>query len=48
MEPFMRLALLSAARSIHTIRWANALCGRVQEVALFSLEAHRAREGGYV
>ena len=38
----MRIAVLSAACSIHTARWAAALAARGHEVALFSLARHRA------
>lgn len=41
----MRIALLSAASSIHTARWANALAARGHAVALFSLERHPAPAG---
>jgi glycosyltransferase involved in cell wall biosynthesis len=37
----MRIALLSAAKSIHTIRWANVLAARGYKVALFSLYKHK-------
>jgi glycosyltransferase involved in cell wall biosynthesis len=37
----VRIALLSAAKSIHSIRWANALAQRGHKVALFSLYKHK-------
>jgi glycosyltransferase involved in cell wall biosynthesis len=37
----MRIAVLSAARSIHTVRWVNALAARGHSVELYSLGAHR-------
>lgn len=43
----MKIALLSAAKSIHTVRWANALSERGHTVALFTLTAHKARAGAY-
>lgn len=46
-KPGLKIALLSAANSIHTVRWANALCARGHEVALFSLACHRAPAGAY-
>lgn len=36
----MRIALLSAAKSVHTRRWAQALAGRGHQVALFSAAGH--------
>lgn len=41
----MRIALLSAASSVHTVRWVNALAARGHAVALFSLARHRAKPG---
>ncbi|MFT9076033.1 glycosyltransferase [Ethanoligenens sp.] len=41
----MRIALLSAASSIHTVRWANALAERGHSVRLFSLFRHAAKAG---
>lgn len=41
----MRIALLSAASSIHTVRWVCALASRGHQVALFSLARHVAKEG---
>lgn len=41
----MRIALLSAASSIHTVRWVCALAARGHQVALFSLARHAAKEG---
>lgn len=38
----MRIAVLSAARSVHTVRWVNALAARGHEVELYSLSAHKA------
>lgn len=38
----MRIAVLSAAKSIHTIKWVNALAARGHTVALYSLAAHKA------
>jgi glycosyltransferase involved in cell wall biosynthesis len=38
----MRIAVLSAAKSIHTIKWVNSLASRGHTVALFSLSAHKA------
>lgn len=38
----MRIAVLSAAKSIHTEKWVRALRQRGHEVALFSLPEHRA------
>lgn len=43
----MRIAMLSAARSVHTARWANALAERGHTVALFSLASHAAPQGAY-
>jgi glycosyltransferase involved in cell wall biosynthesis len=40
----MRIALISAAKSIHTIRWANALAERGHKVALFSLYKHKTND----
>ena len=42
MADIMRIAVLSAAKSIHTIRWVNALARRGHTVALFSLPDHKA------
>ena len=44
----MRIALLSAAKSIHTIRWANALAERGHIVALYSMLQHKSLEGVYL
>lgn len=41
----MRIAILAAAKSIHTIRWARALQSRGHVVELFSLPDHKARDG---
>lgn len=41
----MRIALLSAASSIHTVRWVCALAARGHAVALFSLARHAAKPG---
>lgn len=41
----MRIALLSAAKSIHTQRWAAALAGRGHTVALFSAAGHGSFDG---
>lgn len=41
----MRIALLSAASSIHTARWVSALAARGHAVALFSMERHSAPAG---
>jgi glycosyltransferase involved in cell wall biosynthesis len=48
MVNLMRIALLSAAKSIHSIRWANALSKRGHKVALFSLLEHKANDGIYL
>ena len=42
----MRIAVLSAALSIHTIKWVNALAGLGHTVALFSLPDHKAPYSG--
>ncbi|HCB99739.1 MAG TPA: glycosyltransferase family 4 protein, partial [Ruminococcaceae bacterium] len=41
----MRIAFLSAACSIHTVRWVNALADRGHEIALFSLLRHADKMG---
>lgn len=38
----MKILFISAANSIHTVRWVNALAEREQEVILVSLPDHRA------
>lgn len=38
----MKVLFISAANSIHTVRWVNALVERKQEVLLVSLPNHRA------
>lgn len=43
----MRIALLSSAKSIHTIKWATALSQRGHTVALFSVADHKAPSGTY-
>lgn len=43
----MRIALLSAAKSIHTQRWAAALAARGHTVAVFSVADHRAPPGSF-
>lgn len=41
----MRILFLSAANSVHTIRWVNALAERGHEVVLVSEADHKAGEG---
>lgn len=41
----MRIAVLAAARSIHTIKWVKSLAKKGHTVALFSLPDHKAPEG---
>lgn len=41
----MRILFLSAANSVHTIRWTNALAKRGHEVALVSIIDHKAQAG---
>lgn len=41
----MRIAILAAAKSIHTIRWVKALSGRGHTVELFSLPDQKAPSG---
>lgn len=43
----MRIALLSAANSIHTQKIANSLCRSGHDVTLFSLPDHHDIDGGY-
>lgn len=40
----MRVLFLSAASSIHTVRWVNALAKRKHEVVLVSLKNHQNKE----
>mgnify|MGYP000332070184 CR=1 FL=1 len=37
----MKVLFISAANSVHTVRWVNALVERKQEVILVSLPNHR-------
>lgn len=41
----MRILLISAARSVHTVRWANALCARGHKVMLAYLPEHENTGG---
>lgn len=41
----MRIAMISAAKSIHTIKWVRALKRRGHTVALYSLPNHKAPAG---
>lgn len=41
----MRIAVLSAANSVHTVRWVSALAERGHQVALYSLPDHPAAIG---
>lgn len=41
----MRIAILSAAKSVHTIKWVTALALRGHKVVLFSLPDHKAPKG---
>lgn len=43
----MRIAVLGAAKSIHTQKWVKALQGVGHIVKLFSLPEHRAKDGIY-
>ncbi len=38
----MKIALVSAANSVHTVRWANALSGKGHSVTVFSCKNHTA------
>jgi len=44
----MRIAFLSAAKSIHTIRWVNALAKNGHKVALYSMPEHKAPSDAFV
>lgn len=41
----MKIAMVSAASSIHTVKWVRALIGRGHEVCLFSLLRHPLAQG---
>lgn len=41
----MRIAVLAAAKSIHTIKWVKSLAEKGHTVALYSLPDHKAPEG---
>lgn len=41
----MRIAVLAAAKSIHTIRWVRSLAKKGHTVALYSLPDHKAQNG---
>lgn len=45
MEVAMRIAVLAAAKSIHTQKWVKALKDVGHEVKLYSLPEHRAKDG---
>ena len=42
---FMKIAFISAARSIHTVKWVNFLARRGHEVRLYSLPDHENKLG---
>lgn len=46
-EVFMRIALLSPAKSVHTLKWAAALSEKGHSVRVFSIKEHAAKEGLY-
>lgn len=41
----MRIAVLAAARSIHTVKWVRSLAAKGHTVALYSLPDHKAQDG---